>query len=70
MSDQYPHLFPTFKYLLRMWSIFQFFCQILSGPMLVMVAIAPKPAIGQIIDEPFISNPNLWLILSVAERKL
>lgn len=48
----------------------QFVSQILPCPMLIMLAIAPQAAFGDIVNNAFICNPDFRSILSVSEGKL
>lgn len=53
-----------------MWRIPNFFCEVLTRPMFIMLAIFPHFGIGNIIDYSFVSHPNLRFVLAVSERKL
>jgi hypothetical protein len=41
-----------------MWCIFEFVCKILPGPMLIMTAIAPQAAIGELVNNAIIKPPR------------
>jgi hypothetical protein len=48
----------------------QFIGQILSGPVLIMLAIAPEPAPAHVIDNPLKRAPDLGPVLPVAGGQL
>ena len=59
-----------FKYFFRMGSFPEFFCQILSCPMLVMLAIFPQFGLGNIVNDSFEGYPYFRLILTISQGKL
>ena len=54
----------------QMRGIEKFFTYLLPCPMLVVTAIGPQSAGGQVVDDPFESDPNFFTILSVSQTEL
>jgi hypothetical protein len=50
----------------RVGGVGDFITELLSGPMLIVLATLPEPTSTHIIDEAATSNPNFGLVLSVA----
>ena len=53
-----------------MGGIGEFCGEVLSGPMLVMLALHPQAASRYIVDQSLKGNPYLGLVLAVAECQL
>lgn len=45
----------------------EFFRKILAGPVFIVFAIAPEPAVAYVIYNAFVSNPYFRFVLSVAQ---
>lgn len=48
----------------------EFFCEVLTGPVFIMHAPAPKSAVAHIVNLSLERNPDFRTILSVSQRQL
>lgn len=53
-----------------MWCVWQFVGEILACPVLVVFAVAPQPAHGNIIYNALVGNPYFIAVLPVAQSQL
>jgi len=51
-------------------SIFKLVGQVLARPVLVVLSGSPQPREGHVVNQTFVSHPNLRLVLTVAEGQL
>jgi hypothetical protein len=67
---QPPDNLEFFKDPLSMGGIDQLRGEVLPGPVLVVAAIAPEAALGHVIDEPLVGDPDLLAVLPIAQAEL
>src|SRR5687767_13074811 len=53
-----------------MGGVLQFFGQVLTGPVFVMVAPAPEPGSLYVINAALVGNPDFVAVLAIAQGKL
>lgn len=68
--QQTAYGFEPLKNPLIVWCIGQFVGEVLSGPMLIMFAVAPQPACCYVVYDALVSNPNFVAVLSVPQSQL
>ena len=67
---QFSNDFKLIEYFFGMWGIFQFVREILTGPMLIVLAVSPQTRGRYLVDQAIERYPNVGLVLSVTESKL
>lgn len=65
-----PNDLQPFKNLFIVRRVGQFVGEVLSGPMLIMFAVAPQPACCYVVYDALVSNPNFVAVLSVPQSQL
>ena len=65
-----PNYRKFIKNLLGVGRIRQLGCQVLSGPMLIMLAVSPQSRSANVVYQMFVSHPNFRLVLPVTQGQL
>ncbi len=70
MLYQFSDHLQFFEYTLGVGCVFQFICQILPGPVFVVLAVSPQARVRNIVHHALVGYPHFGFVLPVAQRQL